>query len=216
MTWLGSMYTCIPSLLRLPPAPCIDPTCIPCIGRGFRYHWATRGDPRSVSEFVDSKDSEAAWVGKGFFQPSCVTKFPDQGLNPNPLQQKHRVLTAGLPKKSWQRVYHQSLESHFFSFWKVHPEVFSPEKGRLIMPFILLLRGILLNPLSWKERKKKNGRGTIANFKMAWPLLHPEATGFVHPTYRKRSSQNNTLGKVCPWGERSDYHQKTSDRFFYF
>ena len=187
MTWIGYTTHALPPS-SLPPTPCIDRTCIPCIGRWFLYHWATREDPRSFLKFVESNDSEAAWVGKDFFQPSCVTKFPDQGLNPNPLQQIHRVLTTELPEKSWQRIYDQSLESHFFSFQKVHPKVFSPEKGQLIMPFILLLRGILLNTLSWKERNKKNRHGTIANFKMAWPLLHPEVTGFVHPTYRKFSS----------------------------
>lgn len=59
--------------------------------------------------------------------------------------------------RNQQSVYHRSLESHFFSFWEVYPEVFSPRpvKGRLIMPVILLLRSALLNPLSRKERKKE-------------------------------------------------------------
>ena len=216
MLWIICTCTRIPCLLSPPPTPCTDRTCIPCIGRWFLYHWATRKDPRSFFKFVDSKDSEAAWAGKGFFQPSCVTKFPNQGLNPNPLQQKHRVLTTGLPEKSWQRIYHQSLESHFFSFLQVRPKVVSPEKGRLIMPFILLLRGTLSNPLHWKERKKKKER----KWDDCW-----FQTGLATATpwsYRFRSSHiqeiftvDQHITKVSPWGERSEYHQKPSYRLFY-
>ena len=104
MMWISYTTHAFPPS-SLPPTPRIDRTCIPCIGRWFLYHWATREDPRSFLKFVDSNDSEAAWVGKDFFSqavwPSSLTKDWTQILCSKYKSPNHWTARKVLAKDLW-------------------------------------------------------------------------------------------------------------------